>query len=172
MAKIVMEEVEEFPTLPDDSIIFVTVENVQTREVEGQRGNWTKLDFTFKVTGVQVSGDGSDVSKYDGLIGSKIWGNVPFRFTDSPDNRLKQWVEAILGMELTPGFELDTELLEGKKVRAITGSYEKKTVDSRTGRPFRQHTVQALLRMEDRQPVVATAAKVDPWANQDDEPGF
>ncbi len=147
MAKIVMEEWEEFPVLPDDSIIHTTIEKIEVRDVPGRDGKsgWQKLEFTFKIDGIQVVGDGSSMEKYESLVGSRIWGSVPARFNTSPENKLKQWVEAILGLAVDAGFELETDLLERRKVRAITSHYDKKTVNPTTGRPYRQHQVESLL---------------------------
>lgn len=145
MARIKMEEQEEFLTLPGDSIINVKVEKAEVREVPGRKGNWEKLELTFKVLGVQVIGDGSPVEQYASVIGSRIWGGCGFRLTDHPDNKLRQWVEALLGMEIAVGFELDTDYLVGREARAITGLFEKRTNDPRTGRPYQGHQVESLL---------------------------
>lgn len=138
MAKIVMEEYEEFPVLPQDSIITVKVDDITVKEMQGQRGPWQKAEFKFKILGVPSA-------EYDSLVGQTIWGSVPFRFTESPDNKLRQWVEAIFGMELSAGFELDTDLLIGREVRAVIANYDKKAINPRTGTPFKAHQVDALL---------------------------
>lgn len=138
MAKIVMEEYEEFPVLPQDSIITVKVDDISIKEMQGQRGPWQKAEFKFKILGVPSA-------EYDGLVGQTIWGSVPFRFTESPDNKLRQWVEAIFGMELSAGFELDTDLLIGRECRAVIANYDKKAINPRTGTPFKAHQVDALL---------------------------
>lgn len=180
MAVIKMDEYEEYPVLPDNSIIITTVTDLTVKDVNGQNGTWQKLELTFRVDGIQATGDGSPVEGYESLVGGKIWGSVPFRFTDSPENKLKQWVEAIFGMELAVGFELDTDLLTNKKVRAITSSYAKKSIDPRTGQPFRQHQVDALLPFGSTpQPAMsgAPAAALDAWSNPPatpvlEDPGF
>lgn len=138
MAKIVMEEYEEFPVLPADSIITVKVDDISVKEMQGQRGTWQKAEFKFKILGVPGP-------EYDNLISQIIYGSVPFRFTESPDNKLRQWVEAIFGMELSAGFELDTDLLLGRECRAVISNYDKRAIDPRTGRPFKAHQVDALL---------------------------
>ena len=138
MPKIVMEEYEEFPTLPADTIVSVKVDSIFIKELQGQRGAWQKAEFTFKILGVP-----SD--QYAALIGQKIYGSVPFRFTESPDNKLRQWVEAIFGMELTAGFELDTDLLIGREARGIVANYDKKAKDPRTGNPCKGHQISDLL---------------------------
>jgi hypothetical protein len=145
MPIITMEEYEEFPVLPAESIVFLKVDSLEVKDVTGNKGSWQKLEFAFKLLGIQATGDGSPIENYDALITRRIFGSVPFRFNDSPENRLKQWVEAILAMELSKGFELDTDLLVDRKVRGITSTYEKKTTDPRTGRPFKNHQIESLL---------------------------
>lgn len=145
MAVIKMEEFQEFPTLPVETILHLKVDSTSVREVKSERGNWSKLEFKFKILGIQASGDGSPLDQYDVMIGQHIWGSVPFKFNDSPENKLKQWVEALLGMEVGIGFELETELLENKQCRGITGQYEKRNIDPRTGKPFKSHQIDSLL---------------------------
>ena len=138
MARTTMSEVEEFPTLPDDSILLMKVENNEVRTVQGQRGEWEKLNIEFKILDIQVTGDGSPKEDYESLLGEKIFGSCSFRLTTSPENKLRQWTEAILAMELAPGFELDTDLLNRRQVRGVTSSYVNKN-----GR--RRHQVESLL---------------------------
>lgn len=184
MAKITMEEYAEFPVLAPDTIITVKVDEITIREMQGARGPWQKAEFQFKILGVPSA-------EYDNLIGQKIWGSVPFRFTESPDNKLRQWVEAIFGMELSAGFELDTDLLIGRECRAVISNYDKKAINPRTGQPFKNHQVDALLarggsqaggglsqaQTPVQQPAMSGAPK-DPWASTGsafgatDEPPF
>lgn len=140
-----MEEYQERPTLPTDSILHLKVEEIRDREHNGPRGAFKKLEFKFKILDIQAVGGGSPKENYEAWIGESIYGSVPFRFNDSAQNPLKQWTEAILGMELSVGFELDTELLEGRKVRGVTRTYDKRNVDPKTGQPFKGHQVDSLL---------------------------
>lgn len=126
MPKITVEHQEEFVTFPENTILHLKVDEVEVREVQGNRGTWEKLEIKFKVLGVQASGDGSPVESMESAIGSPIWGSVPFRASDSPENRLRQWAEAILGMELGVGFEFDTDVFEGRQVRGVTSQYTKR----------------------------------------------
>lgn len=146
MPRITMEEQKEFGVFPVDSILLLKIDSIETREITGRDGGtWEKLNFTFRVIDVQVAGDGTPKEELDDMIGERIYGNVPFRFTSSPENRLRQWVEAIMGMELGVGFELDTDLLVGRTVRGITGQYEKKTKNPATGKNYRGHQIESLL---------------------------
>lgn len=170
MPKIVMEEYEEKSVLAPDTIINVKVDEIRIVDVPGNRGTWQKAEFVFKILGVPSQ-------QYDNLIGDKIYGSVPFRFTESPDNKLRQWVEAIFGMELSAGFELDTDLLVGREARAVIRNYDKKATDPRTGQPYKGHQVDALLprggqgmaqAQPQAQPQMAMSAPAsDPWASDD-----
>ena len=184
MAKIVLEEQPEFVVLPDDSILFLKIEDVNTREITSTRNDssWTKLEFKFKILGIQVTGDGSPLDRYDSMIGQEIWGSVPFRLTDSPENKLRIWSEAILDMDLGVGFELDTDYFKGRECRGITSTYEKKSgnPDPKTGKMPRRHQIETLLRkggvsapqpgggwaqpQQSPQPQPQLAAVQDPWA--------
>lgn len=126
-----------YAVLPVDAVVTVQCEAINVRHVEGKDGKegWDKLEFTFNIVGVPTALE----SEYGSLVGSKIWGSVPARFTEHPDNKLRQWSEALLNIgNLEVGFELDTELLVGRQARAIIGQYKKRTGDS-------QHQVAGLL---------------------------
>jgi hypothetical protein len=145
MAKIVLEESEVFLELPADSVAFVKVEDVAIKEVDGSKGPWTKIEFKFKILDVILVGDGSPREKYASVAGSHIWGSTAFRLTDNPENKLRQWAEALLNMELAPGFELDTDFLIGRQCRAVTSTYQKRTINPRTGLPNTGQQVAYLL---------------------------
>jgi hypothetical protein len=148
MGKLVVEEQLEYPTLPDDSIIHVKLESTEVRTVNGARGDWTKLECTFKILGIQnVQAPGDHVDNYANLIGQRIYGSVPYRLTTSEENKLRIWSEALLGRELGLGFELDTDYLTGREARAVTSTYEKRNINPKTGQPFKAHQVATLLPM-------------------------
>lgn len=149
MAKITLEEAPEYSVLPPDSIVLLTIKEVVVKEVNTGGRPWDKLEFTFNIDGIQVTGDGSPVENYQSAIGSVIWGSVPFRLTDTAENKLRLWSEAILGMELGIGFELDTDYFVGRKVRGLIGNYDKKSINPATGKPFKAHQVTSLLKMGD-----------------------
>jgi hypothetical protein len=151
---------------PTDSIVFVKVLSTEIIEVPSrQGGSWEKIKFVFKILGTQVAGDNGPLDRFDSLIGEKLYGDAPFRFNDSSQNKLRQWAEAILGMTLEAGFELDTDYFDDKQCRAVTSQYEKKAKDPATGRPYKGHQVESLLPIGGK--VLAEPAKpsvLDPWA--------
>lgn len=146
MAVIKADKGEDFVVLPKDIVINVRVDSTKVETIPGKGNNddWDKLDFKFTIT--HVSNE-----QYQEAAGQTIWGGVPFRLTDHPDNRLKQWVEALLGIEVSEGFELDTDLLNGRQARAIVDNYPRKTGGM-------AHKVGALLPLGD--PGAAKAAAV------------
>lgn len=124
--KLKMEETPEFeayPVLPDDSIVPVEVVDVTYDEANDTR-NWDTLSFKFKI--LDVPGQ-----EYYSLVGSHLWGSVSPRLTDHPDNKLRPWLESLLGFEIAAGFELDTDDLIGRQARAIVTSYVNKKKETR-----------------------------------------
>lgn len=159
--KIPMEETAgtgdgDFLVLPPDSLIQVAVDDISMKDVPGRDGKqgWTKLEFRFKI--VDMPDD--LLATYGSLIGTSIWGSVGARLTDNPDNKLRQWTEAILDIgELNAGFELDTDILIGRKARAQIGNYPRKTGG------FGQQVVGLL-------PLVSVGASAAPTTTWDDPP--
>lgn len=123
MAKIAMEEAKDWTVLPEGTIITVKVLDEQTEELDGKYGKWTKLNLTFEIIDAP-----EPYKNAPDVVGSKIWGGVPFRFEDDPENPLKNWAEAILGFDLSGnlGFELDTADFIGRKCRAVIRTFTKK----------------------------------------------
>lgn len=123
MPKITMEEAGETPqftVLPQDALVKVRVLNTSIRDMDGKYGPWQKLELEFEILEVIFPKD------FDSAVGQRIWGGIPFRFVDSEDNDLKQWVEALFGLELSPGFELDTDNLIGREAKGVVENYPKK----------------------------------------------
>lgn len=158
MGKYVLEEAKELSVFPVDSVIQATCTEINEKIVPGKDGKegWAKLEFTFVVDGVPSALQDSCGS----LVGTKIWGSVPARFTTHPDNKLRQWAVGLLGMELSEGFELDTDVLINRRARVVTGQYVKSNGSAR-------HQVEGVL------PLVpaATPAPVQQPAVQAQRPG-
>lgn len=176
MAKITVEHQDEILTFPPDTILDLKIEEANVVTVQGQRGDWQKIEFVFKILGIQAIGDGGDPALYEGWLTRNIYGSVPFRLTDNPENRLRIWAEAIFRQELGVGFELDTDLFVGRHVRGLTSQYDAKGRDSQ-GRPFKRHQIETLLPAAGGSttqaapaaapaaaPVTAGAPAADPWA--------
>lgn len=153
MARLVVEEQKDIPTLPKDSIIQVMVERADIRTVQGPRGDWDKIEFKFKVLAVQ-SVPGDHPGNYENLIGEYIYGSTPARITDSQENKLRLWAEAIFNRPMALGEELDTDYFLRREVRAVTSTYEKRAINPVTRKPFEGHQVASLLPMGTGQGVV------------------
>lgn len=151
MPKITVQEQKDLTLLPPDTILHLKVDELSLRDVDGRHGKWEKLEFKFKILGVQAVGGGGSPDDYADVIASPIWGSVPFKLTESPENKLRQWAEAILGMDLGLGFELDTDLLVGRECRGITSQYDKRATNPATGQPFKGHQIESLLRNQSAQ---------------------
>lgn len=145
MPKLVMTEAEEWPVLPPDTIIGVRVNNTKVETIQGSKGDWEKLSFEFEIV--------SAPDPHGDQVGGRIWGDVPFRLTEHVDNRLRQWVEALFGIELSAGFELDTDMLNGREAKAIVANYDRRSSG-------KGHKVDALIPMGGQQPSQAAQAVV------------
>lgn len=157
--KLTMEETPEFLCLPEDALIQVSVADISDREVAGRDGKdgWTSLSFKFTVIGLPSHLE----AEYGVLIGQPIFGSTSARLTTNPDNKLRKWVEALLDIgELDAGFELDTEMLIGRKARAQIGNYVK------NGQTQKQHKVVGLLPLavaQESQPAFAGFSEEPPF---------
>lgn len=162
MAKITMTEQPDFDVLPAEMVIKVKVDETKVTDEDGKYGPYQKLRVKFLIAEVPDS-------NYATLIGEQIWGSIPFKLTDNPDNQLRQWCEALFGFQLSPGFELDTDELVGRSCRAIVGNYEKKSGTNTSKR----HQISALLPLRAGESVPDVTAKPrhdDPWASAPENP--
>jgi len=137
----------EFVSLPAESILHLKVDNIA--EVVRQSrdgGTFNRLRWTFTILGIQAIGDGSPVGKYEVLVGTKIYGSVSDQFSTHERNQLRRWTEAVLDMgPLREGFQLDTDLLIGRKCRGTTKVWTGTQIDTVTGKPKSGYEVESLL---------------------------
>jgi hypothetical protein len=98
--------------IEDGEILDATVVTVELREkpfIDERTGEKVKkFEFKFRVEG----GD------HDGQF---IWGETATRLTDHPDNRLRNWAEALLGQRLPPLAKFNTDDLQDRSCRIIVG---------------------------------------------------
>lgn len=147
MTKLTVQEAKEFTLFPEETILHLKIDEVNITEQDGRNGPWQKAEFKFTVLGIVAVGDGSNPADYVDAIGTNIWGRgFSANLTSHPENRMRLWAEAIFNADLDIGFEVDTDLFLNREVRGVTVQYDKKNVDPATGRPFRGHQVDALLR--------------------------
>lgn len=127
MAKLIVEEAKDYSVLPEDTIVGIEVEDITEREVPGVGGHegWTKLEFKTVIR--ELPTHLAEVAEYRELLDTTLWGSVSMRLTQHPDNKLRQWAEALLDMGPLPvGFELDTDMLKRRRGRAVVGHYTKR----------------------------------------------
>lgn len=146
MVLLILEEAQEFEVLPADSVIQVKVLAIEKKTVDSGQQPWDKLEFKFEVVRVFVPG-------YESVVGAPIWGSVAARFTTHSDNKLRHWAEALLGMTLEVGFELNTDYLVGRQAKAVTRQYKTRTGQDR-------HQVDSLLPMGD--PILGARPQAPP----------
>jgi hypothetical protein len=85
-------------------------EKTWTPREPGKEPN-TRVEFRFKlITDDDDPHDGED-----------IWGNTSDKFVDHPNCKLKSWSEAILGMKIPPGYNLETDHLLSRECQVIIG---------------------------------------------------
>lgn len=171
MAKITMTEQDAILTFPVDTILDLLIEEIEIKKVDGRNGPWEKMEVKFKVLGIQALGkpgpnETDNPADYENWITQNIYGSVPFKLTDHPENKLRMWAEAIFNRELGPGFELDTDMFVKRRCRGITGQYPAKAKDSQ-GNPFMRHEVTMLLASKDGSSTMATTTQAPPAAPQD-----
>ena len=69
-----------------------------------------KFEFKFRL----IDEDGAHDGEY-------LWGETSTLFNDHPKCRLSNWANAIMGEQLPPGYQLDTDELLDKECRVIVG---------------------------------------------------
>jgi hypothetical protein len=107
------------PAIPEDEIVYVTVEECNWEELP-QRfldpekpHNTHRISFKFRVT----------EGEYEKRV---IWGNTSTWFSSDPRCKLRLWAKEILGIDIFPAdYELDTDDLVGKEARVLVGNREK-----------------------------------------------
>lgn len=132
MAIIKLEESKGFDLIPEDSIIDVTISNIEISvwtdpATQEQRKN---LNWTFTI---DTPGEWE---------GKRIWGNTSMVFNTNPNCKLRNWASAILNTELDAGYQLDTDELIGRHVRAAVGHKDGKNKD---GQPVKRQFVSDVL---------------------------
>jgi len=105
MPRATVEE-PEFVLLPEDTLLRCRLNAVNPKEVPyrdkntGEQKTFTKWEWEFQV----IEGEFAE---------KKIWGETNDKLTTHPDNKPRNWAEAILGQELDLGMEFDTDDIVG-----------------------------------------------------------
>jgi hypothetical protein len=165
MTRIVAVDQEDRILLPDETLLMLTTTEVKVVEREGKNGPYSRLEFKFTIADVIAAGDGGPREKYLGVIGSPIWGGVSARLTTAADNPLRLWAEALLNIQITAGFELDTDYLVNRRCRGVVQQYTTRKVDGQ-GNPLKGNSVGHVLGIgHSTQPVTMPVAPpvMDAW---------
>ncbi len=109
--------------IPDGTPFEATVIEVVERESiwdidkdDPDKGKKVQLNFKFSIIDPQGTFD----ERW-------VWGNTSDYFTTSPTNKLRQWAQAILDVDVLPeGYALETNDFAGRQVRVIVGAKEKR----------------------------------------------
>jgi len=104
--------------MEDDSLYEAEVVScsVQTKPFKDDEGkDVKKVVFKFRIDDPN--------SQHDGAL---VWGETSTVFNTHPNNRLRQWAQAILEVELPVGYALDTDVLNGNRCRIVVGLREYK----------------------------------------------
>lgn len=132
MPIIKLEESKGFDLLPEDTIIDVTISNIEVsvwtdpKTQESRKNlNWT---FTINTPGEWES--------------KRIWGNTSMVFNTNPNCKLRNWSQSILNTELDVDYQLDTDDLIGRRVRLVVGHKDGK---DRDGNPVKRQFAADLL---------------------------
>lgn len=118
MASITAEEYVPPPeALPEDTLVRVRCleEKVEERSTRDGSNTWQSLSLKFEILATPEG--------YEHAVGDWVYGDVSFKLTDHPDNPLRLWTEALLGIEVGRGFDLDTEHFVGRECKAVLGTY-------------------------------------------------
>jgi hypothetical protein len=104
--------------IEDGEILNAKVASVELKEkpfVDDKTGEKVKkFEFKFKIN--DPGGDHDD---------RFIWGETSTRVTDHPENRLRNWAEALLGQRLPPHYKFNTDDLQDRDCRVIVGKETK-----------------------------------------------
>lgn len=127
-----LEESKGFELLPEDSVIEVTVSNIETSEWTDPATAETRKNLNWTFT---INTPGEWETK-------RIWGNTSLVFNTNPNCKLRNWSQSILNTELDSGFQLDTDDLIGRRARVVVGHKDGK---DREGKAVKRQFVADLL---------------------------
>lgn len=85
-------------------------------ENDPSKGKKKQLSWKFKI----IDPGGEFDNRY-------VWGTTSMFFSTSPQNKLRQWIQAVLNIPVLPeGYAVDTEELHNKQCLIIVGAKEKR----------------------------------------------
>lgn len=120
MPTLIVEKSDFAGYLPDDTVVGAEVVSIKLEEKPYFEDDGVtpvrRLVFRFVIREPGHTHDGTPIR-----------GETPNRFTLHPNNKLKNWAEAIEGVQYPEGYSFDTDVLQGKPCRIVIGhkTYEK-----------------------------------------------
>jgi hypothetical protein len=115
-------------TIPEDTIVNARVDSVKVEKVEyvdkdtKEEKSFEKVTWYFEIT--EAGPDGQ-------WQGRRIQGRTGAKLTNHPNNRFRNWAEALLKRDISVGFQLSTEDLTGLPCK-ITVRHEPDRRDPKT----------------------------------------
>lgn len=106
-----LEESNYAGLIPEDTILPARVVSVQQQKkpfTDSDGNDIWKMNFAFVVEDPNSPHDAT-----------RLWGETSMTFSNNPNCRLFAWAQEILGAELTPPLQLDTDDLAGNACRVV-----------------------------------------------------
>jgi len=108
-------------TLPEDSIHRAKLLEIKQRTI-----NWTNaegpqsrdiLEWWWEITHTNLG---------DEFVGRRVKGECPAKITNASGNRFHNWAETLLGRQIPPGMNIDTDDLIGLQAEISIGHRQDK----------------------------------------------
>jgi hypothetical protein len=113
MPILTLEEANYVGIIPEDEVLqarITGIKQVKKPFVAEDGSDIWRMEFSFVI-------DQPD-SPFDG---TRLWGDTSTNFNSHPDCKLRAWTAEILGIDMQPGFTLDTDQLVGNHCRVVVG---------------------------------------------------
>lgn len=114
MVRLQTSDASDFELIPEGEIVNVVLDKVEPDQYEWNGETIDKLKWYFTVT---------DEGQFNGL---QVRGSTSTAFTNHPNCRAYNWVQAITGKKYQEGEGLDTDDLSGMRARIIIKHREDK----------------------------------------------
>jgi hypothetical protein len=111
MPVLTLEDANWVGLIPDDEVLQARITGVKQNKKPFTNDDGSevwRMEFSFVIEDTQ--------SPFDG---TRIWGDTPVTFNSHPDCKLRAWAQEILGLDMEPGFTLDTDQLVGLHCRVV-----------------------------------------------------
>jgi hypothetical protein len=113
MPVLTLEDSNYAGIIPEDEVLGARITAVAQKKkpfLNDDGSEIWRMEFSFVIEDPN--------SPFDG---TRLWGETSVIFNNHPDCRLHSWAQEILGMDLEPGFNLNTDDLVGMSCRVVIG---------------------------------------------------